>query len=83
MEAIDHPVWKAARIYGAVKSSVYGVQMDQNLIFGLVERTLKNVDRCELDPPEVASLKDLTQPSSKTMNMYRYKPDEMDKDDIA
>ncbi|KAH0632945.1 hypothetical protein KY284_035731 [Solanum tuberosum] len=38
MEAIHHPIWKAARIYGALKCSVYRVQTDQNLIFGLVER---------------------------------------------
>ncbi|KAK4713541.1 hypothetical protein R3W88_019448 [Solanum pinnatisectum] len=34
MEAIHHPVWKAAGIYRAIKSSVYRVQTYQNLIFG-------------------------------------------------
>ncbi|KAK4706710.1 hypothetical protein R3W88_033722 [Solanum pinnatisectum] len=38
MEAIYHPVWKAVGVYGALKSSVYRVQTDQNLIFGLAER---------------------------------------------
>ncbi|KAL3333508.1 hypothetical protein AABB24_033534 [Solanum stoloniferum] len=38
MEAIHHPVWKVAGIYGALKSSIYRVQTDENLIFGLVER---------------------------------------------
>ncbi|KAH0651503.1 hypothetical protein KY284_031415 [Solanum tuberosum] len=38
MEAIHHPVWKAAGIYGALKNSIYRVHTDENLIFGLVER---------------------------------------------
>ncbi|KAK4706712.1 hypothetical protein R3W88_033724 [Solanum pinnatisectum] len=38
MEAIHRPLWIAAGIYGALKNSIYRVQTDQNLIFGLVER---------------------------------------------
>ncbi|KAH0651504.1 hypothetical protein KY284_031416 [Solanum tuberosum] len=38
MEAIHHPVWKAAGIYGALKNSIYRVHTNENLIFGLVER---------------------------------------------
>ncbi|KAK4713548.1 hypothetical protein R3W88_019455 [Solanum pinnatisectum] len=43
MEAIHHPViyhpkWKAAGIYKAIRSSVYRVQTDENLIFVLVKR---------------------------------------------
>ncbi|KAG5590411.1 hypothetical protein H5410_040925 [Solanum commersonii] len=37
MMAIHHRVWKAARVYRAFKSSVYRVQTDQNLNFGLAE----------------------------------------------
>ncbi|KAK4341839.1 hypothetical protein RND71_037655 [Anisodus tanguticus] len=38
MESIHHSVWKKAGIYEAIMGSVYKVHLDEDLIFGLVER---------------------------------------------